>query len=186
MTAQPVTITVKYVNQPREAQWKSGSIKDANGQRFSVDKQFLEHFQVGETCDILWEQVGQYPTIVGKGGQLFPHAPQPAPGSAVQAGPPRNATWPAPAQNPPEMTHEKPAADTPPILSNVLAHAIAAGVITQPADLAEWAKWTNEAIKSFHAGVQQRSPGNAARNPEMTDIPLGDPNDPGPFPGDMQ
>ena len=52
--------------------------------------------------------------------------------------------------------------ELPPILSNVLAHAITAGA--KPEQLPEWAKWTREAIRTFR---------NVA-------YASGDPNDPPP------
>jgi len=179
MTAQPATIQVQYVNQPREANWSHGNVKDVNKQLWSVRKDRLSYFTQGETCDILWEQTGKYPEIIGKGGQLFPsEQPQPQPGTAA----PRNASWPGKPQQ--ELTYEKPPADSPPILSNVLAHAISAGVLTRAEELPEWAKWTNEAIKAFHAGA---SPAHQARSDIDSQYgvghpdapPMGDPNDPG-------
>jgi hypothetical protein len=46
------TIQVQYVNQPKEAHWKSGSIKDANGQLYNILKEHLGYFSPGETCDV--------------------------------------------------------------------------------------------------------------------------------------
>lgn len=187
MTPQPATIQVQYVNQPKEANWSHGNVKDSNKQLWSVRKDRLQYFAQGETCEILWEQTGKYPEIIGKGGQLFP-APilQPQPGSAVSQ--PRNANWPAPPQNKPPLTYEKPAEPpTPPILSNILATAISAGKIQEPSDLVVWAYHVKQAVDNYHhPGGQDASPANQARNPgtqyggDHPDAPpMTDPNDPG-------
>ena len=162
------TVQIRYVNQPREAHWKSGSIKDPSGNLFNVPKEHLHHFQVNQQADILWEHTGKYPTVVGINGVLF---------KDMQ---PRNANWPAPPKQELTRVPDQPRQEVPPILSNVLAHAISAGVLTKPEDLPEWAKWTQEAIRSFH-GEQSHSPAGQARNPQTEDPIPYETGDPGPF-----
>ena len=184
---QAATIQVQYVNQPREAHWKSGSIKDSNGQYWNVPKEQLGMFQQGETCEILWEQTGKYPSIVGKGGQLFPKQPtQPQPGSAV----PRNVNWPGP-QNRPPLTYEKKQ-DTPEeiFITGVVGRAMGSGsfVIEQIPQLTRMAAY---AWKTRHENPEGLSPADSPGHQARTDIdsqyggdhpeapPMTDPGDPG-------
>lgn len=165
MTAQPATIQVQYVNQPKEAHWKTGSIKDGAGVLYNIAKEFLPYFQQGQMVNILWEQTGKYPTIVGTDGQVFPHAPQPQPGAAPV--PPTAAqVWKAPLAPKPPLTYEKTAEPpTPPILSNILATAIEAGKILRPEDLVAWAYHVRQAVDNYHSsGGADGSPGHQARS----------------------
>lgn len=163
------TIQVKYVNQPREAHWKSGSIKDAAGNRFSIAKEHLGYFQAGETCEVLWEQIGQYPTIVGKAGQPFPATPsQPAPGSAVPPSQPRNAQWPAPPQ---ELTRVP---DTPSdkeegmFIMGVVGRAMGSGQFPME-QIPELTRVACHAWRTRHEQAETippaESPAHEARNP---------------------
>lgn len=209
MTAQTATIQIQYVNQPREAHWSHGNVKDVNKQLWSVHKDRLGYFQANEVCEIVYETTGKYPEIIGKGGQMFPSQPaQPQPGTAAPnqaSGPPRNANWPGPPKQPvTTLTYEKPAEPpTPPILSNILATAVEAGLIKEPSDLVAWAYHVRQAVDNYHSpGIpgQPASPAHQARSdidsqygnqhPNMTDIPTGEsafppghPEDPGPFGG---
>lgn len=59
------TITVSYVNQPRTATGKKGSIKDREGRYFGVWKDRLSQFEAGKTYDVeytidQWQGKDQY------------------------------------------------------------------------------------------------------------------------------
>lgn len=172
MTAQPATIQVQYVNPPKPGK-RAGSVRDANGQYWTVAPEHLGFFSPNQMAEILYDDHGNYKMVVGMGGQLFPaQARQPAPGSAVQPaqpqtyGQPRNAAWPAPPTQ--ELTRVPDSQPTtPPILSNILATAVEAGLIKEPGDLVAWAYHVRQAVENYHSSgvIDTHSPAGQARNP---------------------
>ena len=187
MTAQLATIQVQYVNQPREANWSHGNVKDVNKQLWSVRKDRLSYFTAGETCDILWEQTGKYPEIIGKGGQPFPsQQPAPQPGTAA----PRNANWPGPPPQPvTTLTYTKDGKqDTPEeiFITGIVGRAMGSGKfeMEQIPELTRIAAtaWRNrhQPPVTLSPAESDHSPAGQARNAApMTEIPMGDPQDPG-------
>ena len=68
-------VTPQYVNSPREAHHKNGSIKDQAGTYYSVPADKLSLFQQGVAANITYEQRqgqrGSYNVVTGVNGQAF-------------------------------------------------------------------------------------------------------------------
>jgi hypothetical protein len=170
-----LTIQVAYVNPPDPARNRpSANIKDANGQMYILpDPQHVAWFQKGQTYQIGYEQRGKYFYLLSVNGQQIaqpqsqaPQAPAPMPQQPM----------PMPQPMPPQPMPPQPARqDLPPIVSNVLAHAIQAGAITSPEQMCEWAAWLHEAEMSYRSGPVKTT-GN------LQDGPGVETGDPGPMP----
>ena len=192
MTAQPATIQVQYVNQPKPGK-RTGSIKDANGHYWQVAPPHLQYFSPGQQAEILYDDHGNYQMVVGMGGQLFPKEPtQPQPGSAV----PRNANWPGPQTQHREYTREpiKPKEDETAeqiFITGIVGRAMGSGsfVIEQIPELTRVAAyaWRTRHQQSVLEG-QTGSPAHSARSDidsqyggDHPHAPNMETGDPGPF-----
>lgn len=94
---QQAQIVPKYVNQPREAHYTNGSVKDQQGTLWSVDKNALGMFQQGQPVMVGYEPASgnkRYPQIVAVNGQ--PIGQQPVAGTFQQVG--QAAPMPQPQQ----------------------------------------------------------------------------------------
>lgn len=193
------TIQVQYVNPPRQANWRHGSVKDTNGQRWSIAKEHLGMFSPNQTVEILWEQIGQYPTIIGMGGQPFPSAPRPPqPGTAAPQTAAQIYNKPVLAPQQPGPVAQLPAPDKEEgmFIMGVVGRAMGSGnfsieEIPELTRTARYAWQTRQKLAEVQVRETQESPAHQARSdidsqygvehPNMTDIPMTDPNDPGPL-----
>lgn len=170
-------IVPQYVNRPKNPQWANGSVKDQTGQHWLVKKEALGMFQPGQPANITYEQKTsqngkQYNMVTAVNGA-------PIGGQAQQVGQavPQQYQAPLAPQQAPPSPAPRNSQDAPPILSNVLAHAIEKGIIQNPKQLEAWAAGTKSAIEAFHTGqVKNDFPGPT---------PNGDPNDDIPDFGDV-
>lgn len=108
-------LTPRYINPPREAHYRNGSVKDTDGRLWQVPRESLNLFQANVPVNVSYEQyqgndgklrmkvvavngqaVGQSPTPVG--AALPPLPPQPQPAGPVSVG---GGLPPAPSQVPP-------------------------------------------------------------------------------------
>lgn len=162
-------IRVQYVNQ-RQGN-RPPSIKDANGNYYTIQDNVVGWFQKGAEGDIGFydkpnPRGGVYHIATEWNGQAFPRD------QGQRSGGMQPVSQAAPqVQRPPAQT--APPQDIPPILSNVLAHAIEKGAT--PSDMPEWARWTAEAIKTFR---------NPSLPPPAPPAP-GPDGDPGPTDDDL-
>lgn len=89
-------IIPQYINPPQNPQWANGSVKDTNGARWSVAKNFLHLFQQGMPAQIVYEQrqgqKGPYNVVTSVNGQPVGGGPQQAGQAAL------------PIQRPPAVT----------------------------------------------------------------------------------
>ncbi len=159
---QQAQIIPQYINQPKDPSWKNGSVKDTNGQLWTVDKAALGMFQPGGAFTVTYDPPfgnRKYPTILSVNGQQVGASQSagftPA-GQAAQAPLPQQGSWqPQTAQSAPAAA---PAPSTPmpdTLLSNVLATAVEKGAIQSPSELEIWARAIAVAHKVYHGQLPE-------------------------------
>ena len=156
---QAAQINVAGVVPPKDPTWKNALVKDAStGIEYNVSTAFQAMITTGP-LNVLIEPPqgsGRRWKIVGINGQPFQAAPQAPMAPQAPYAPAQQPMQPVAAAVP-QLQPRPPApprGDLPPIVSNVLAHAVQAGLIKEPHQLAEWAKWIKQAENTYHEGVQ--------------------------------
>lgn len=132
------TITVKYVNQPKTPQSRSGSVKDTNGEFWGVPIPMLRDFAPDQTYTVRYDtreyQGRTYKDIKSIASAL----------PVVQQATPTNGhAAPIGHNNPPVAMQDR--GGVPPHVSNWVAHAIATGKIQDAPDMVRWAQWAYQA-----------------------------------------
>ena len=171
---EEVQIEVKYVNPPKQPGW-SGNIKGSDGEYYGVPEECLGNFRVGEVVNLGFDH------RQAKNGKWYRDAKLKN-GQPLQTGLPSVT---APPQPPPQqgrpasqpMTLGQPKQDTPPILSNVLATAITAGLIQDANDMAGWAKAVRMAVDVYQNPMASVPAGSSSSG--MTDAQYADDPDDG-------
>lgn len=185
-------IIPQYINQPKQANWTNGSVKDTNGQLWAVDKAALGMFAQGTAVNITYDPPfgnRKYPTITAINGQQV--APSqtagftPAGQAAQPPQQPQGGWQPQTAQNAPAAAPGSSAPMPDTLLSNVLATAVEKGAIQSPNELGMWANAIAQAHRIYH-GLEQiqmdksgyAQDGPPAGHPATQDL---DPQDTVPF-----
>lgn len=143
MDTQEMTFTVAIAKAPDGN--KPGSIKTDDGTWITAWPSEFEKFRTGgryraTVYNKPYNNKDQWTVSkIDKGGKIE------ALDNAAPA--PQNAGH---AEPPPRTPYTNGNGDIPPILSNLLAHAIASGAIKEPAQLAEWAKGVKMAVQVYH------------------------------------
>lgn len=173
---EAIQTTIQYVN-PRNGN-RPPTIKDGGGNYYTISDAalpFVQQFK-GQTGSLGYfvNQKGYF-VATHWNGQELPRGQGARPMPQGNGAPPQQ---PAPRPQARPAPQPAPQADVPPILSNVLAHAIQAGRVESPEQLSEWAKWTKEAIKTFN------NPSAPPAAPDYPPVPEGAPfhDDPSDFP----
>ena len=188
--SNPEIVQVQKVWPPKDPSWKNGRLQLADGRYMNVHKSCLGWFQDGMQCQITYEQgIGRsgkpWTQVTSVNGNLLQEGPAPVAQSMpqqfqqppvsqqpyVQAPQPQPQNWQA------TVPAKDPLADLPPILSNVLAHAVGNGV--KASDLPEYGIQLAKAIRAFNAAMVVQEPpremghGMPADEPPMDDFPPG-------------
>ena len=148
MDTTPLTFTVAAIQGPQGK--KPAILNTTDGRQITVWPTEFPHFQQGGTYTATcynkpYNNQDQWTvSALSKGGSIVRAAGGPPPNLPPQNQPP-------PVGNPYPPSHNQPMnCDIPPILSNLLAHAIQAGKIDTPDQLSEWAKAVKMAVQVYH------------------------------------
>ena len=169
---QAATIVPQYINQPKNPQWSHGSVKDVNGQLWSVHKNALQLFVQNQPAQVEWDQqpTWKYPKILNVNGTSTED------GAGVPVQGPQTPTQPQTAaqmynkpllQNAPQQAPDK---EEGMFVMGVVGRAMGSGSFN-PEQIPELTRIATHAWQTRHeppvtvSTEPARSPGNAARNP---------------------
>lgn len=156
---QTATIKVDYVNQPKKQGGKYGNL-NSGGTYYMVPTDRLGFFSKGETYEIGFNQQkwgdNSVNVVTHVNGQDITGASQDRSAPA----PPKGTIY-TPKQQ-----------DLPPILSNVLSHAIQAGIVQNPNELKIWAGALKDAINVFQGMMKVQPPEPGSKAEPNDDIPF--------------